>query len=128
MSKNTHPPNPVPRPGPAGPRPEPKRRRWAPIVSLLLLAPFVAELLLGDVALTSVGIVAVFVPLYGCGALLVRELARRTGRGWPAIALLAGAYGVLEEGFATMSLFNPNFAGYRLLDEAPLPFLGMGAK
>ncbi|MGS2648242.1 hypothetical protein [Streptosporangium sp. G12] len=128
MWKNTHPSDPVPHPGPAGDRPESRWRRWAPIVSLLLLAPFVAELLLGDVALPSVGIVAVFVPLYGCGALLVRELARRTGRGWPAIALLAGAYGVLEEGFATMSLFNPDFAGHRLLDESPLPFLGMGAK
>ncbi|MER5646312.1 hypothetical protein [Streptosporangium sp. NPDC002524] len=128
MWKNTHPSDPVPHPGPAGDRPEPRWRRWAPVVSLLLLAPFVAELLLGDVALPSVGIVVVFVPLYGCGALLVRELARRTGRGWPTIALLAGAYGVLEEGFATMSLFNPDFAGHRLLDESPLPFLGMGAK
>ncbi|MEU4830322.1 hypothetical protein [Streptosporangium sp. NPDC023615] len=132
MSKNTPFPDPVPPtaavPAPAGDRPKPKRRLWAPIVSLLLLSPFVAELLLGDIALTSVGVVVALVPLYGCGALLIRELARRTGRGWPTIALLAGAFGVLEEGFATMSLFNPDFAGYRLLDEAPLPFLGMGAE
>ncbi|MFI6509625.1 hypothetical protein ACIBCT_18620 [Streptosporangium sp. NPDC050855] len=128
MSKNTSPSDPVPRTRPADDAPEPRRRRWAPVVSLLLLAPFVAELLLGDIALTSVGFVVVLVPLYGCGALLVRELARRTGRGWPTIALLAGAFGVLEEGFATMSLFNPDFAGYRLLDESPLPFLGMGAE
>ncbi|MFC6084242.1 hypothetical protein [Sphaerisporangium aureirubrum] len=128
MRKKPHLSDSVPHPAPAGDRPEPRWRRWAPIVSLSLLAPFVAELLLGDVALPSVGIVAVFVPLYGSGALLIRELARRTGRGWPTIALLAGAYGVLEEGFATMSLFNPDFAGHRLLDESPLPFLGMGAK
>ncbi|GAA3002440.1 hypothetical protein [Streptosporangium longisporum] len=128
MSKNTSPSDPVPRTRPPDDGPEPGRRRWAPVVSLLLLAPFVAELLLGDIALTSVGFVVVLVPLYGCGALLIRELARRTGRGWPTIALLAGAFGVLEEGFATMSLFNPDFAGYRLLDEAPLPFLGMGAE
>ncbi|MGC5014804.1 hypothetical protein ACLQ2R_28905 [Streptosporangium sp. DT93] len=131
MSKNAPFPDPVPSTtavsAPTGDRPKPKRRLWAPIVSLLLLSPFVAELLLGDIALTAVGVVVVLVPLYGCGALLIRELARRTGRGWPAIALLAGAFGVLEEGFATMSLFNPDFAGYRLLDEAPLPFLGMGA-
>src|SRR5688572_28782936 len=101
MSRDTHPPNPVPPPeprpeplpGPAGDRPGPKRRLWAPIRSLLLLSPFVAELLLGDVALTSLGVVVALVPLYGCAALIIRELARRTGRGWPAIALLAGAYG-----------------------------------
>ncbi|WP_405161951.1 hypothetical protein OG203_37450 [Nocardia sp. NBC_01499] len=106
----------------------PKTRRWVPVVTLLLLSPFVAELLLGDVAITSVFIFVIFIPLYGCGALLIREVVRRTGRGWPSIALLAFAFGVIEEGYVTMSLFNPDYAGYRLLDEAPLHVLGMGGK
>jgi hypothetical protein len=45
--------------------------------------------------------------LYGAGALLIRELVRRSGRGWVSILLLGAAYGFIEEGFATQSLFHP---------------------
>ncbi|TDO49645.1 hypothetical protein EV651_12148 [Kribbella sp. VKM Ac-2571] len=41
--------------------------------------------------------------------------------------ILALAYGVLEEGITTQSLFNPNYAGQRLLDPGHVGFLGMGA-
>jgi hypothetical protein len=51
---------------------------------------------------------------------------RRTGRGWPSILILALAYGVLEEGIVTMSLFNPNYVGLRLLDHGYIPQLGIG--
>jgi hypothetical protein len=37
------------------------------------------------------------------GALLIREVARRTGCGWPTIVVLALAFGVLEEGLLTCS-------------------------
>ncbi|MGO8971712.1 MAG: hypothetical protein ACLQDQ_19310, partial [Myxococcaceae bacterium] len=62
------------------------------------------------------------------GALLVRETVRRTDRGWPAIFVLALAYGVLEEAFLMQSLFNPNFLGknLHLLETAYLPELGIG--
>ena len=55
-------------------------------------------------------------PLYGGGALLVRETALRLGAGWPGIFLLGLAYGIVEEAYVDMSLFNPNFLGLRLLD------------
>lgn len=104
-----------------------RQRRWAPVLTLALIAPFIGEILLGDVALPMAAPMLVFfVPLYGAGALLVREFGRRLG-GWPSILLLAGAYAVIEEGLVTQSLFDPNYAGLRLLDEAPLPILGMGA-
>lgn len=101
-------------------------QRWGPFLTLLLMAPFIAEILLGDISLSSLAIVLVFIPMYGCGALLIRELVRRTGRGWPSIALLALAFGVLEEGLVTFSLFDPHYAGLDLHAGSELPFLGLG--
>jgi hypothetical protein len=99
-------------------------RRIAPAVLLTVLSPIVAEFLLGDFSIRSLPVVLALLPLYGCGALLIREVARRTGRGWPTIVLLATAYSLLEEGFLTQSLFNPNYVGQRLLDYGYMPALG----
>jgi hypothetical protein len=67
--------------------------------------------------------------MYGGAALLIREGARRTGRGWPSILVLGLAFGFLEEAFTTQSLFNPDYLklGMRLLEPAYLPSLGIGA-
>ena len=117
----------------ATPRPDSQRaattlmpflQRVAPALLLVVLAPLVAEFLLGDFSARSIGLIVVFMPLYGCGALLVRELARRTGRGWPTMLFLALAYALIEEGYTTQSLFNPSYAGQRLLDYGYIPFLG----
>jgi hypothetical protein len=99
-------------------------RRLAPALWLLVLAPFVAEFLLGDFSVRSLGLLLVFAPLYGGGALLIREVVRRTHRGWPSIVVLAAAYALVEEGFATMSLFNPHYAGQHLLAYGYIPALG----
>ena len=71
----------------------------------------------------------VLAPMYGGGALLIREVVRRTGRGWPSILLLGMAYAILEEAFTTQSLFNPNYLKLNLglLAPAYIPALGMGA-
>jgi hypothetical protein len=98
--------------------------RIAPAVLLAVLAPVGAEFLLGDFTIRNLPVVLVLLPLYGCGALLIRETARRTGRGWPTILLLGTAYSFFEEGFLTQSLFNPNYVGQRLLDYGYLPALG----
>jgi len=99
-------------------------RRLAPALWLLVLAPFIAEFLLGDFSVRSLGLLLVFVPLYGGGALLIREVVRRTRRGWPSIVLLAVAFALIEEGFATQSLFNPHYAGQHLLAYGYVPALG----
>jgi hypothetical protein len=99
-------------------------RRLFPAVALLLLSPLVAEFLLGDVTVRQLGFVAFFLPQYGCGALLVRELARRHRRGWSTMLLLALAYALIEEGLTTQSLFNPNYAHERLLDYGYIEVLG----
>jgi hypothetical protein len=98
--------------------------RIAPAILLAVLAPVVAEFLLGDFTIRNLALVVALLPLYGCGALLIREMARRTRRGWPTILLLGIAFSLLEEGFLTQSLFNPDYAGQRLLDYGYLPALG----
>jgi len=99
--------------------------RIAPALALLIIAPLIAEFLLGDFNIRQIGFVLVFIPQYGGGALLVREITRRARRGWPTMLLLALAYALIEEGFTTQTLFNPNYAGQRLLDYGFIPALGI---
>jgi hypothetical protein len=104
---------------------EPVMRRVAPAFALFLLAPLVAEYLLGDFPITYLGALVLLAPMYGGGAILIREVVRRTGRGWPSIVALALAYGVFEEGITTQSLFDPNYAHAHLLDKGFIPALGI---
>ncbi|MFC7640663.1 hypothetical protein ACFQX6_06350 [Streptosporangium lutulentum] len=94
---------------------------------MFLLAPLVAEYLLGNIPPSELLGVLFLAPMYGGGALLIREAARRTGRGWPTVLLLAAAYGVLEAGLLDQSLFNPSFEGYDFQSVAHLPALGVSA-
>ena len=101
--------------------------------SLALLSAITAEFLLGDQWLggaagagQQVAQLVLFTAFYGSAAVLIREIARRSGRGWPSILMLALAFGVIEEGLVDQSLFNPDFAGRRLLDSGFVPALGIG--
>jgi hypothetical protein len=96
-------------------------RRIAPALGLFFLAPLVAEYLLGNIAVSAIAGMLVLAPMYGGGALLIREAARRTGRSWPAIILLASAYGVLQPGLLDQSLFNPSFEDYNFQSAARIP-------
>jgi hypothetical protein len=104
-------------------------RRVAPAIGLYFLAPLISEFLLGDFPITKLGIILILAPMYGGGALLIREIARRTNGGWPMIITLALAYGIFEEAFTTQTLFNPNYLGLNLhlLDHGFIPALGIGA-
>jgi hypothetical protein len=101
-------------------------RRLAPVFTLFFLAPLVAEFFLGDFPIVLLPLIVALAPMYGGGALLIRELVRRTHRGWPAIVMLALAFGVLEEGLLTQSLFNPNYTDDHLLAPGFVPLLGIG--
>ena len=103
-------------------------RRVAPAIGLFFVAPLVAEYLLGDIPIKMLGALFILAPMYGGGALLIREAARRTGRGWPTIFVLAFAYAVFEEAFTTQTLFNPNYLhlNLHLLQPAYIPALGIG--
>jgi hypothetical protein len=98
-------------------------------VTLFFVAPLVAEFLLGDFPATWLPLLIVLAPMYGGGAILIRELTRRTGRGWPAILLLGAAYAIVEEAFTTQTLFNPDIYGMHmhLLSHGWIPSLGTGA-
>jgi hypothetical protein len=96
-----------------------------------LLAPAVGEVLAGSTPLDLMGSPAIFVAafllqalLYGGGAIVIREVARRWGSGWWTIAGLGVAYALLEEGLVTQSFFNPNFLGLHLLGMGTLFGLG----
>ena len=78
--------------------------RIAPALALLVIAPLIAEFLLGDFNIRQIGFILVFIPQYGGGALLVRELTRRARRGWPTMLLLALA-GLLGLEVAAVALF-----------------------
>jgi hypothetical protein len=104
-------------------------KRIAPAIALFFLSPMVAEFLLGDFPLSKIGILLILAPFYGGGAILIREITRRTGRGWPTILTLALAYGIFEEAFTTQTLFNPDYLGLHLhlLEPAFIPTLGISA-
>lgn len=109
------------------------RRHLAPAFTLGLLSPFLAEFLLGDQWLSpdrgagsQIAMFVVLAPWYGAGAVLIRELARRAGRGWPTILLLGLGFGLLEEGVLTQSLFNPHYLGLDLLSYGHIDLLGIG--
>ncbi|WP_146607755.1 hypothetical protein [Spongiactinospora gelatinilytica] len=109
--------------------------RLPPVLGLLLLAPVCAEYLAGYDDSTGnvtelLGGLVVFVPLYGCAALIVRETARRAGRGWPTMLLLATAFGVLQPGMIDQAMFNPSYRDIDylgpMLEATYIPALGLG--
>lgn len=87
-----------------------RRRRMAPVVALWVLAPWAAEGSWGGFALRDYPAVLLFLaPMYGGAVVLIREVVRRTGRGWPSIALLGAAFGVFMAGLVDQSVFNPHY-------------------
>ena len=86
-------------------------RRLAPVIGLFLLAPFVGEFLLGNITISGLLIGILLAPMYGGGAVLVRELGRRYGGGWPTMAPLACAYALIEEGPLDQLLWNDAYLG-----------------
>ena len=103
-------------PGRASMRPMNDRR--VAIASLVVLSAIGAELLAAyddstGRPLELLVAVAFFAALYGCPALLLREYARRTGRGWPAMLLLATAAGLLQAGVIDQSLFADRYGEVR---------------
>lgn len=100
-------------------------RRVAPAIGLFFLSPLVAEFLLGDFTVAQLPYLVLLAPAYGGAAVVIREVTRRAGRGWPTMVLLALAYGVLEEGLETQSLFNKDYLNAHLLDHGYVPALGI---
>lgn len=76
----------------------------------------IAEFTTGATALTAIftnpgsfflfSIPALF-GLYGCGVILIREVSIIWNKGWPSILSLGVAYGIMEEGVAVHTFFEP---------------------
>ena len=80
------------------------------VFALLALAPWTAECVWGGFTAASfLPVVVILAPQYGGAAVLIREVARRTGGGWPSIVLLAAAFGFVQAGLVDQSLYNPGF-------------------
>ncbi|MFC4493402.1 hypothetical protein ACFPA8_04540 [Streptomyces ovatisporus] len=115
-----------------------RRGRWACAWALLLLSPVCAEYLIGyDVSvgrpLQLLAGLLILGPLYGAVAVLIREVTRRCGRGWPTIVLLGAAFGLVQAGLIDQSLFHlefdpddPDWATES--PRTPVPGLGIDAK
>src|SRR5689334_21527266 len=88
----------------------PLRRRVAPILTLLVLAPVIAEILEGSTHLTNLFVFPVQIGVYGCAALLIRACVRSRRKGWIALLLLAIAYAVAEECVILQTSVTPLFA------------------
>ncbi len=92
--------------------------RRHPILLFLCFTPGIPEYLSGSsafvgvLAFPAVVLFALFLllnlGLYGPGVLLVREAFVRWRPGWAGVLLMGAAYGLLEEGTALSTLFNPH--------------------
>ena len=83
-----------------------------PALLILLLAPFFGEGLSGATAPLDLLLpwnLAFMAALYGCGALVCREVAHRFDLGFGGLVVLGIAYGVWEEGLVDRYWFSPSF-------------------
>lgn len=83
-----------------------------PILLLFFLSPIIGEGLSGStppLAFLNPAVTLLLACLYGSGALLVRDYARRWRKGWRSILILGAAYGVVEEGIMVRSFFSPTW-------------------
>src|SRR6266702_2891436 len=121
----THPQRPktLSSPLPTTPSPQPMSKfsklvrflKSHPILFLLLLTPGIPEYLSASSQITLLVLNPILfflllganIGLYGSGVILIREAMIRWKKGWASVFLLGVAYGIVEEGLALWTLFNP---------------------
>jgi hypothetical protein len=86
-------------------------RKAAPAAVLIILAPILAELLMGATRISRLWLLVPEMGVYGVGALLIREVVRRQRRGWGSILLLGIAFAILEEAVILQTSLTPQFFG-----------------
>jgi hypothetical protein len=81
-------------------------------LALVVFAPIFAEMLSGStapIAFVFPWVLGLFMMIYGVSALLIREASLRWHTGPAGVIVLGLAFGILNEGMAAHSLFNPNW-------------------
>lgn len=84
----------------------------SPVLLILLIAPYFGEGLSGSTPPLDLILpfnLAFMAALYGCGALICREVAFRFGLGFPGLCILGAAYGIWEEALVDRFWFFPQF-------------------
>jgi hypothetical protein len=106
----------------------PRRRRVPAAVLLFFLSPLFGEYLLGNLRFSDLFLLPFLAVLYGAGAILIREISRRAGRGYATMLGLGVAYTLVEEGLVDQMIFNPDyFTGQREIMTTVIPALGLDA-
>jgi hypothetical protein len=72
-------------------------QRLAPIFTLIVFAPGIAEVLSGATRISFIFVLIPEMMVWGCGALLIRDLVRRWHGGWTSMLLLGLGLSVAEE-------------------------------
>lgn len=88
---------------------------------LIVLVPVVAELLSGSTpffTFFNFRIFFIYGAFYGCGALLIREVAAHKKLNYASVLLLGAAFGALEEGIILKSWFDPTWMGAQITSQA----------
>jgi hypothetical protein len=93
-------------------RSKPAQGSLAPALALVVLAPMIAEVLSGATRLSYIFVLIPEMMVWGCGALLIREVVRRWNGGGTSLLLLGLALSVAEEFIIQQTSL------------APLPWLG----
>jgi hypothetical protein len=89
-----------------------KPKKIPPALILLVTAPVFGELFSASSPFNEFINPVTFITLallYGCGAIIVRELLVRWRKGWLSLLLLGCAYGIYEEGLLVQSFFDPTW-------------------
>jgi hypothetical protein len=89
---------------------EPRRGWWSralPGLTLIVLAPLVAEVLPGATRMSSIVVFPLEMIIWGGGAAIARDLVRRLGLSWVNLLLLALALSVAEECLIQQTSFAP---------------------
>jgi len=90
------------------------------IITLLLLPPFTAEVLTGSTSLWSFinpFNLLILVCLYGLGAIIIRECGLKYSLKYGSFIIFGFVYGIIEEGIAVKSFFNPGWKDLGIFGE-----------
>lgn len=105
-----------------------RKNQLTPAILLFILAPIFGEYLIGILSISEIGYIFFLAPMYGGGALLIREVTRRAGRGIVTMLILGIAYGLIEEGLIDQMLFNRYYLTGQDQWNSFIPFLGIDGR